>query len=277
MNLLADRIPMPTDASPPTVPSVAFTTASAVMVLTLLVWWWVSGERRRGPVLPLFFLGIALSAIVVEPIFDNTLLYWYPPDNPLGVYAAYGRTVPWFVPIGYAWFFGGSSYILWRQFVRGVNRRKIWGWFGLLVVVDALATATAGWLGISGFYGDQPFMAGGINIWFAFADATAGLVGAVILYLLVPRLAGWKWLWLVMIPTASYGAVLGSVTSPVVLGLHSDWTTLGRWLGGAGTIALCCVVAHACASIGARDSSFRVLTTGGVPVDSAKATANIDN
>jgi hypothetical protein len=183
------------------VPSVAFTVASLAIVIALLVWWWVSGERRRGPVLPLLFLGIALSAIAVEPIFDSTLLYWYPPDNPLGVYAAYDRTVPWFAPIGYAWFFGGSSYIMWRVFSRGANRREIWSWFGLFVIVDGLATATAGWLGISGFYGPQPFMLGGINIWFAFADATAGLVGAVILYLLVPLLRGWNWLWLMVIPT----------------------------------------------------------------------------
>lgn len=264
VNLLADGIPMPTDASPPFGPSVAFTTASAAVVIGLLVWWWVSGERRGGPALPLFFLGIAISGIVVEPIFDNTLLYWYPPDNPLGFYQAYDRTVPWFVPIGYAWFFGGSSYILWRLFVRGVTRTQIWVYFAVVIIIDAVATSTVGWIGISGFYGNQPFMVGGINIWFAFADATAGMVGAVILYLLVPHLKGWGWAWLVVIPTISYGAVLGGVTSPVVLGLHSDWTTLGRWLGGAATIALCCVVAHGCASIGTRESSFRAVAAGGV-------------
>jgi hypothetical protein len=45
----------------------------------------------------------------------------------------------------------------------------------------------------------------------------------------------------------------------VVLGLHSDWTTSRRWFGGTATIALCCVVAHACASIAATGSSFRTL------------------
>jgi hypothetical protein len=76
-----------------------------------------------------------------------------------------------------------------------------------------------------------------------------------------------------VIPTISYGAVLGGVTSPVVLGLHSDWTTLGRWLGGAATIALCGVVVHACAAIGARDSSFRSLVVGGAhrDVESSRA------
>ncbi|AFC54337.1 MULTISPECIES: hypothetical protein [Mycobacterium] len=256
MILPADYIPMPTELSPPTGSSVGFTAAAAVIVVALLVWWWFSGERRRGPILPLLFVGIAISAIVVEPVYDNTLEYWYPPDNALGLFNTYERTVPLFTVIGYAWFFGGTSYILWRLFQRRVSRRQIWGLFGIVVVIDALATATAGWLGISGFYGDQPFMFGGVNVWFAFADATGSIVGAVILYLLVPRMQGWKWLWLLVIPTISYGAVLGGVTSPVVLGLHSDWTTSGRWLGGAGTIALCCVVTYGCVAIAEKGLSF---------------------
>jgi hypothetical protein len=190
--LPTDYIPMPTDSSPPTGPSVGFTVFCAVTVVALFVWWWLSGERRRGPVLPLFFVGIAISAIVVEPIYDNPLLCWYPPDNPLGLVNLFDRTVPLFTVVGYAWFFGGTSYILSRLFQRGVSRRQIWGLFGIVVVIDALATATAGWLGISGFYGDQPFMFGGINVWFAFADAAGSIVGAVILYLVVPRLHGWK-------------------------------------------------------------------------------------
>jgi hypothetical protein len=115
-----------------------------------------------------------------------------------------------------------------------------------VVVIDALATSTAGWIRISGFYGPQPFFFGGVNVWFAFADATGVLVNATILYILATRLHGWKWLWLLVIPTISYGAVLGGVTAPMTLGLHSDWTTLGRWLGGAATIGLCCIVAHGC-------------------------------
>jgi hypothetical protein len=256
MTLVANGIDMPIHDSPTTA-SVAFTAASAAVVIALLIWWVVAGEYRRGPVLPLFFLGTALSALIVEPVFDNALLYWYPPVNDLGVVAAYGRTVPWFVPIGYAWFFGGSSYVLWRIFQRGATRQQIWALFAGVVAIDAIATSTAGWLHISGFYGPQPFFVGGVNVWFAFADATGVLVGAVILYLLAPHLRGRNWLWLLIIPTISYGAVLGGVTSPVTLGLHSDWTTAGRWLGGAATIALCCVVAHGCALLTANDSTSR--------------------
>jgi hypothetical protein len=256
ITFLANAIDMPVHDSP-TAASVAFTAASAFVVIALAVWWFTSGEYRRGPVLPLFFIGTAISALAVEPVFDNALLYWYPPDNDLGVFAAYDRTVPWFVPIGYAWFFGGSSYVLWRLFQRGVSRAQVWGLFAVVVLIDAVATSTAGWLHISGFYGLQPLSFGGVNLWFACADATGVLVGAVILYALASRLRGWNWLWLLVIPTMSYGAVLGGVTSPVTLGLHSDWTTLGRWLGGAATVALCCVVVQGCSQLIAKESPSR--------------------
>jgi hypothetical protein len=89
------------------------------------------------------------------------------------------------------------------------------------------------------------------------------IVGATVLYVLAPRLRGWRWLWLLVTPTISYGAVLGGVCSPVTLGLHSDWTTAGRWLGGAATIALCCIVAYACSHVTARNSSVELLGARG--------------
>ena len=63
------------------------------------------------------------------------------------------------------------------------------------------------------------------------------------------------------ISLALYGAVLGAVCSPVTLGLHSDWTAPARWIGGAATIALCCIVAYACARITERNSTVELLGT----------------
>ncbi|WP_330255068.1 hypothetical protein OG874_11260 [Nocardia sp. NBC_00565] len=248
---------MPVHSSP-TGPSAVFTIGCLVILVGLIVWWALSGESKRGPALPLFMLGTAISAVAVEPVFDNTLLYWYPPDNGLGVFAAYGRTVPWFVPLGYAWFFGGIAYVVWRYLQLGVDRRQVWWTFAVVALIDALATSLAGWLDLSGFYGPQPFMFGGVNVWFAFADATGVLVGATILFVLTPLLSGRNWLWLLVIPSISYGAVLGGVSGPVTLGLHSDWPTPVRWLAGAVTIGLCCAVIHGCSYLtaGARPTEL---------------------
>ncbi|MDT0576277.1 hypothetical protein RM533_08765 [Croceicoccus sp. F390] len=74
-------------------------------MVAILAWWALGEERRlRGWVLPLIFAGTALSAVMIEPIYDNTLLYWYPDELPLAFFRAYERTIPWYVPLGYAWF-----------------------------------------------------------------------------------------------------------------------------------------------------------------------------
>jgi hypothetical protein len=60
--------------SSPTIASTAITAGSLFIVVGLLVWWVLAKEYRRGPALPIILLGTALSAVVVEPIFYNTLL-----------------------------------------------------------------------------------------------------------------------------------------------------------------------------------------------------------
>lgn len=253
---LAD-VPMPQNLAP--VGNVmAFTIAGALFLTGLMVWWLVS-ERRRGFILPLLLIGTALSAVLVEPIFDNTLLYWYPVDGAGSAFTAYDRSVPWWLVLGYGWFFGGISYMLWRLFSRGIDRTQFIVAVTTFVVIDQVANGIAGWMRISGFYGPQPFMWGPVNVWFGIADSTAVVVGATVVYVLAPRLTGLRTLWLLVLPTLWYGAVLGGVTSPVTLGLHSDWSTAGRWLGGAGTIALAFVVLYGCYYIVVRRDTHDVL------------------
>lgn len=45
----------------------------------ILLCWAFGGERERQDwIMPLVYAGTALSAVMIEPIYDNTLLYWYP-------------------------------------------------------------------------------------------------------------------------------------------------------------------------------------------------------
>ena len=100
-------VPVPVMPAPP-VAGAAFLIGTIVIMTGILLWWALGGERKRqGWVLPLIFAGTALSAVMIEPVYDNTLLYWYPDVNNLAFFRAYDRTIPWFVPLGYAWFFGG--------------------------------------------------------------------------------------------------------------------------------------------------------------------------
>ncbi|MBU1052741.1 MAG: hypothetical protein KKC46_02795 [Proteobacteria bacterium] len=239
---------MPVMPAPP-LSGIIFLVGTIFIVVVLLLWWALSAERKRGPVMPLVFLGAAFSAILIEPVFDNTLLYWYPVENPLSVFSAYGRTIPWFVPIGYAWFFGGAAYLLMRRFERGINVVQAMKYFFALVLIDWLAVSICEWFDLSAFYGNQPFHFFGAPIWFSFADATGGFVLGAALYCLLPHLSGARKLLLLFVPTFIYGGVLGSTTAPVALALNSGWSEVVVWLCGTGTIGLCCLLVFVISNI----------------------------
>ncbi|MBA3035654.1 MAG: hypothetical protein FP814_04090 [Desulfobacterium sp.] len=239
---------MPVMPAPP-LSGIIFLVGTSLIVVVLLLWWAFSAERKRGPVMPLVFLGTAFSAIIIEPVFDNTLLYWYPVENPLSVISAYGRTIPWFVPIGYAWFFGGTAYLLQRRFERGVNIAQAMTYFFTLVFIDWFAVSVCEWFDLSAFYGNQPFHFFGSPLWFSFADATGGFVLGAALYGLLPHLSGARKLLLLFLPTFIYGGVLGSTTAPVALALNSGWSVTITWLCGAATIGLCCLLVFVISNI----------------------------
>lgn len=195
-------VPMPVMAALQPAGTIFLIGTIAIMT-AILLWWAFGGEReRKGWILPLIFAGTALSAVMIEPIYDNTLLYWYPDENSLAFFRAYGRTIPWYVPLGYAWFFGGSGYLVYRVIEAGASAAQIWQLFAATAVVDWLAVSICEWLGVSAFYGDQPFHLFGSPVWFSFCDATGVFVLGAALVLFLPRLEGARRLWLLICPAS---------------------------------------------------------------------------
>jgi len=230
-----------------------FLVGTIAILVALLIWWRTSNEyKERGWILPLLFIGTGFSALLIEPIFDNTLLYWYPPINDLAVYTAYERTIPWYVVLGYAWFFGGTAYILQRVLAAGASAKTIWLLFAGSIVIDWLAVSICEWLELSAFYGNQPFHVFGSPVWFSFADATGAFVLAAALHAFLPALEGRRRLWLLILPTFTYGATLGSVCAPVSLALNSAWSPAITWVAGAATMLLCCTVVYAITQFAAK-------------------------
>jgi len=241
--------PMPVMPAPEPA-GTAFLVGTCVIMAAILLWWGFGAERqRRGWIMPLVFAGTALSAVVIEPIYDNTLLYWYPDENSLAFFRAYERTIPWYVPLGYAWFFGGSGYLIWRVIDGGASVVRIWQLFAATVFVDWLAVSICEWLELSAFYGKQPFHLFGSPLWFSFCDATGGFVLGAALALFMPYLHGARRLWLLLMPSFTYAATLGATTAPVSLALNSGWPMALVWMGGAATMAMCVVAIHVIAQM----------------------------
>lgn len=248
-------VPMPIMPAPQPAGS-AFLIGTCVIMAVILLWWAFGGERKRqGWIMPLVFAGTAFSAVLIEPIYDNTLLYWYPDENSLAFFRAYERTIPWYVPLGYAWFFGGSAYLVWRVIEGGASAARIWQLFAATVFVDWLAVSICEWLDLSAFYGNQPFHLFGSPLWFSFCDATGGFVLGAAMAVFVPFLQGARRLWLLLLPSFTYASTLGSTTAPVSLALNSGWPAPLVWAGGAATMAMCMVAVHVIAQMSQRRGS----------------------
>jgi hypothetical protein len=235
-------VPMPIhDGS--TLAFALYTAAMLAITLGLFAWWGVSRERQRGPALPLLLIGGALSGLV-EPFLDNVVLVWWPPEQPLAAFEAFGRTVPWFVPIGYAWFCGALLYFAARIYAAGVRPAQVWAIFAVVAVVDYVAIAATTWIGIMGFYGDPPMNVGGYPLWWAAIDGAHVMFGGAVVLLLAPRLRGFARLWLLAVPTIVIAASGGAVGWPISTALNSGWSAAGKWVAAAVTIGIGCAIVH---------------------------------
>jgi hypothetical protein len=236
---------MPVHRAPETA-FVVYTVLMCATTVALLLWWLLSRERSRGWALPLLLAGGALSSLL-EPFLDNVVLVWYPVHQNLGAYHAFGRTIPIFVPIGYAWFCGGLLYLTARIYERGVSARAVWAVLGAVVAIDFVAIGLTTWIGVMGFYGQPPLKIAGYPLWWAAFDGSDVILGGAVVFLLLPHLKGRGLLWLLVIPSLVLGAVSGAVGWPITTALNSQWSTSAKILAAAMTIALGCSIVHAVA------------------------------
>jgi hypothetical protein len=214
-----------------------YTVLMAIVTVGMLCWWALSDERRRGPALPLLLAGGALS-VICEPVYDNLVLFWYPPHQQLSAFHVFGRTVPICVVIGYAWFCGGLPYLAARLFGRGISARGLWMLAGAVLILDFVAIGLTSWIDIAGFYGGQPFDVAGYPLWWGAVDIFNVIVAGAVVQYLLPRLTGARRLYLVLVPTLVVGAAMGAVAGPVAIALNSNWSGLGKALGALATVGL---------------------------------------
>ncbi len=227
---------------------IVYTVLMVVLTAGLLVWWLTSpAERRVGPALPFLLLGGALSGLM-ESWLDNVVLVGYPPDQNLPVLESFGRSVPMFVPIGYAWFCGGLLYLMARHFQRsGLRSRDVWAIYGMVVVIDFVAIGLSAWIGVLEFYGDPPMKVLGYPVWWAGIDGLHVILGGGLLLLALDHLRGRAQAWLILLPSVALGAASGIVAWPVSTAINSSWSDPAKYLCAVASIglSLACVTAIA--------------------------------
>jgi hypothetical protein len=249
-----------------------YTVLMCLVTLSIVVWWAASPARRKDWALPLLLVGGAISGLL-EPFLDNVVLFWYPPHQSLPTIHAFGRSVPMFVPIGYAWFCGSLLFFVARIYQRGVTRGQVWMILGGVVVVDYVAIALTSWIGVAGFFGSPPLSVGGYPLWWAAIDGTDVVLGGAVVYYLLPWLTGRNRLWLVLVPPIMIGIATGAVGWPISTALHSGWGSTSELLAALATIGFGCAFVHLVASAIPRRFTFGPDGAGTAPAQNLDSRA----
>ncbi len=212
------------------------TVAMAVLVAGFTVYAVREIVRSRSITLALLLVGGAISYFN-EPIDDVLGLVWHPVVGQWTAVDTFARVPLWGLGI-YIVFFGGMPYVILQSLRRGVTRRQLWGWVGVLAVVDVAVELPVLASGIYRYYGDAPMQIGGFPVYWIVINAVGPLALAVLLLATGETFSGWRALYLLFVPMMCDAAGSVAVGWPIFSALNAYASAPVRWLAAALTIAI---------------------------------------
>jgi hypothetical protein len=212
------------------------TAAMAVLVAGFGVYAIREIARRRSVTLALLLIGGAISYFN-EPIDDVLGLVWHPVVGQWTALDTFSRVPLWGLGI-YIVFFGGMPYLILQNLLRGMTRRQLWGWVGVLAVVDVAVELPILASGIYSYYGDAPLQIGGFPVYWIVINAVGPLALAVLLLAAGDIFAGWRALYLLFLPMVCDAAGSVAVGWPIFSALNAQASAPVQWLTAALTITI---------------------------------------
>jgi len=238
----------------------AVTVAMAVLVAGFIVYAMREIARARSVTLALLLIGGAVSYFN-EPIDDVLGLVWHPVVGQWTALDTFSRVPLWGLGI-YIVFFGGMPYLILQNLRRGMTRRQLWGWVGVLAVVDVAVELPVLASGIYSYYGDAPLQIGGFPVYWIVINAVGPLALAVLLLATGDTFTGWRALYLLFLPMMCDAAGSVAVGWPIFSALNAQASTPVRWLAAALTIAIGLATLDLLIAYAARKSAALVSTRG---------------
>ncbi len=226
----------PTDLSAPHTESVVFLVICSVLLAVAIVY--VIRRAMAGDRLAILFLLGGLLAGMLEPMLDYLGLLWFAEDNVAIAVETFHRHVPLYVVMGYAFYFGGLSYIAYRAMLAGRGMAWFWGFFAFDWLADLALQATGAALGLYQYYGPQPFMIFDVPGWWFTIDSAMPVLAGGAVFLMRHQLKGWRALVIIPLIPGMYAGVNAAAGWPIFSALNSGPSTVVVWLAGAATILL---------------------------------------
>ncbi len=226
----------PTDLSAPHTESVVFLVLCSVLFAVAIAYGVY--RLRKGDTYGLLFLAGGLLAGMLEPMLDYLGLLWFAADNVAIAVETFHRHVPLYVVMGYAFYFGGLSYIAYRAMVAGKSMNWFWGFFVFDWLADLALQATGSALGLYQYYGPQPLLIFDVPAWWFTIDSAMPVIAGGTVYLMRHHLTGWRPLVIIPLVPGLYAGINGAAGWPVFAALNSDPATWVTWTAGIATMAL---------------------------------------
>jgi hypothetical protein len=176
---------------------------------------------HRHDLLPIAACLGALVCAFNEPIYDLLGLIVYAGNHPMA-FTSFGRSVPWFLVIGYLPWVGLLPYLISRGMHAGVSRTKLhllaFISFLSVVVVESIGTSFDAWT----YYGAPPLK----FLVVAPQMAPVPIVGGFLLFAVADRYTGWRRIAVgFIVSTLALPMVFASASWPLYVGLNSDLPT----------------------------------------------------
>lgn len=195
-------------------------------------------RAKQGDPLGILFLAGGLLAGLLEPMLDYLGLLWFAEDNVAIAVETFHRHVPLYVVLGYAFYFGGFSYVAYRAMLAGKGMRWFWAFFAFDWLADLALQATGRALDLYQYYGPQPYMIFDVPAWWFTIDSTLPVLLGGTIFLLRDHLPGWRKLLIVPLVPGIYAGLNAAAGWPLFSALNSGPSTLVVWLAGTATILL---------------------------------------
>jgi len=222
----------PTDMVMPRLPQLIFLVANTV-VCAIAFAYAERHRRRTGSTVGFLLLLAGAATVINEPVVDILGLCWFAKQGSIGLFTAWGVTIPAFMLPVYCWYVGGQSLFAYTAMQAGMTASRLYRLYGIFALVNVALELPGLNMGIYAYYGKQPFEVLGFPLWWPICNALMPIVMAALAHLLFPSLRGISRLLAILLGPMAAGLTNGAIGIPVWVALNSS---APAWVGNCAAL-----------------------------------------
>jgi hypothetical protein len=202
---------------------------AANTLVCVIAFGYAERHRRRSRSAVGFLLLLAGAATVInEPVVDVLGLCWFAKQGSIGLFTAWGVTIPAFMLPVYCWYVGGQALFVFGAMQAGITAGRLYRLYGIFALVNVALELPGLNMGIYAYYGNQPFEVLGFPLWWPICNALMPIVMAALVHVLLPYLRGMSLLLVILLGPMAAGMTNGAIGIPVWVALNSS---APAWVG----------------------------------------------